>query len=137
MPSLTVRHDGEVRFVVDIRGHEVATDQPIADGGRDTGPAPVELFVASLATCVAFYARRYLERHGLPDEPIDVVATYSMGSSPARVARIDVAIVVPEGVPAARRSALLAVASHCTVHNTLTTPPDVDIRLADAAESAA
>jgi hypothetical protein len=27
-------------------------------------PNPTELFAASLATCVAFYAGRYLDRHG-------------------------------------------------------------------------
>jgi hypothetical protein len=39
-------------------------------------------------------------------------------------------ITVPNGVPADRRDALLAVASHCTVHNSLTTPPYVTMALA-------
>jgi uncharacterized OsmC-like protein len=36
---------------------------------------------------------------------------------------------VPGGVPAQRRDALLAVASHCTVHNTLRQKPAVSIEL--------
>ena len=83
-------------------------------------------------TCVAFYARRYLARHDLPTDGLAVEATFEMGSRPARVAGIDMRLIVPEGVPAERLDALLAVATHCTVHNTLASEPDVAITLADA-----
>jgi uncharacterized OsmC-like protein len=120
--------DGE-RFAIGIRGHRVTVDQPLADGGEDTAPTPTELLVASLASCVAFYARRYLARHGLPTAGLSVSADYTMGTRPVRVADLSVDIQVPDGVPAERRDALLAVASHCTVHNTLTDHPTVTIAL--------
>jgi uncharacterized OsmC-like protein len=47
------------------------------------------------------------------------------------VAAVRLAIRLPAGVPEARRRALLAVASHCTVHNSLRTPPEVTITLGD------
>ena len=56
MPTVTVTHDVGDRFDIAIRGHVVHVDQPESDGGSDTGPTPTELFVASLASCVAFYA---------------------------------------------------------------------------------
>ena len=46
----------------------------VGDGGEDTGPTPTELFIASLAGCVAFYARRYLDRHDQPTEGLTVEA---------------------------------------------------------------
>ena len=49
---------------------------------------------------------------------------------PARVGAVRLRITVPGGVPPQRTGALLAVASHCTVHNTLTAPADVAITLA-------
>jgi uncharacterized OsmC-like protein len=55
-----------------------------------------------------------------------------MGAKPARVAGIGMRLIVPEGVPVERLDALLAVATHCTVHNTLTSEPEVTITLADA-----
>ena len=64
--ALTVAHRGGDRFRIRVRGHEIDVDQPVGDGGEDTAPTPTELFVAGLASCVAFYARRYLARHGLP-----------------------------------------------------------------------
>ena len=131
-PPMRVEHRGGDKFDINIRGHVVRVDQPVKDGGEDTGPTPTELFIASLASCVAFYARRYLARHDLPTDGLAVEATFEMGSRPARVAGIEVRLIVPEGVPAERLDALLAVASHCTVHNTVDSTPEVSITLADA-----
>jgi uncharacterized OsmC-like protein len=135
MNEILVSHDGGDRFTVDIRGHRLTVDQPIEDGGLDTAPTPTELFVAGLAACVAHYARRYLARHDLPTEGLAVETRFSMATRPARVDRIDVCLHLPDGVPDERRAALLAVASHCTVHNTLENAPHVVIGLAE--ESAA
>jgi len=129
---LRVEHRGGDKFDINIRGHLVRVDQPVKDGGQDTAPTPTELFIASLASCVAFYARRYLSRHDLPTEGLAVEATFAMGAKPARVAGIGMRLIVPEGVPVERLDALLAVATHCTVHNTLTSEPEVTITLADA-----
>lgn len=130
MPALTVSHLGADRFAIQVRDHQVLVDQPLDAGGEDTAPTPLELMLASLASCVGFYARRYLVRHGLPEEGLAVTATAEVGSRPARLTTIEIALAVPEGVPAERRDALLAVASACTVHNTLMTPPEVSITLA-------
>ena len=127
---MRVEHRGGDKFDIKVRGHVVRVDQPVKDRGEDTAPTPTELFIASLASCVGFYARRYLARHNLPTDGLAVEATFAMGSKPARVAGIDVRLVVPDGVPAERLDALLAVASHCTVHNTLERTPDVSITLA-------
>ena len=130
---LRVEHRGGDQFDINVRGHVISVDQPVKDGGDDTAPTPTELFIASLASCVAFYARRYLARHDLPTEGLAVEATFDQGTRPARVSGIDVRLILPDGVPAERRDPLLAVATHCTVHNTLTTTPEISITLADAA----
>ena len=128
--AVTVTHEAEDRFGIAIRDHVIHVDQPVADGGEDTAPTPTELFVASLASCVAFYARRYLLQHGLPEEGLSVSAEADMGSKPTRVAGMRVTVTVPDGVPEEKRQALLAVASHCTVHNTLIQTPEVVVNLA-------
>lgn len=121
--------DGD-RFDIDLRQHRVTVDQPIALGGDDTGPTPTELFVAGLAACVAFYARRYLRRRGLDAAGLTVQTSYRMGTRPARVTNVTMTIDVPSGVPEDRRSALLAMATHCTVHNSITTAPEIEVVLA-------
>ena len=132
MPTLAVQHVDGDRFTIGIRDHLIDVDQPVTDGGEDTAPTPTELFVASLASCVAFYARRYLARHHLPSAGLRVTTDYRMGSHPARVSDIRIGITLDSAVPHDRRQALLAVATHCTVHNSLTHPPAIDIALAES-----
>ncbi|MDQ2749701.1 MAG: OsmC family protein [Actinomycetota bacterium] len=127
--SMTVTHLGADRFAVEIRGHTVMVDQPVDVGGEDTAPTPTELFIASLATCVAFYARRFLARHDIPADGLSVTTGYTTGGTRNRVTDIGIRITPPPGLPIERRDALLAVASHCTVHNTLHEPPAVQITL--------
>jgi putative redox protein len=126
----------DVRFVageayeVAVRGHRVVVDQPADAGGDDTAATPTELFVASLATCVAFYAGRYLSRHGYSRDGLAVSAGYEMATDrPARVGQIRLTVKVPRDLPEQRRAALGAVVSHCTVHNSLISPPAVAIDL--------
>jgi putative redox protein len=126
----------DVRFVageayeVTVRGHRLLVDQPAEAGGQDGAPTPTELLVASLATCVAFYAGRYLTRHGYGRDGLAVSVGYEMASDrPARVSGIRLTVRVPASLPPQRWAALRAVVSHCTVHNSLTVPPSVTIDL--------
>lgn len=127
--SVTVEHvDGE-RYAVGVRGHMLVVDQPLADGGDDTAPTPTELFVASLASCVAFYAGRYLDRHGLSRRGLRVAASFTMAADhPARVASMSLKVAAP-ALPEERRAGFLAVIRRCTVHNTLHLTPRIDIGL--------
>ncbi|MCZ7461928.1 OsmC family protein [Streptomyces sp. WMMC940] len=116
---------------VTVRGHALRVDQPVTDGGQDTGPTPVELFVASVAACVAHYAGRFLERHGLDRGALRVTADHTMAADrPARVATLTVDVDVP-GLPPARARPLEAVAARCAVKNTLEHPPAITVRLRD------
>lgn len=131
MPALCVTHDEADRFTVCVRNHRLAVDQPITEGGGDMGLSPVEMFVASIATCVGHYARRYLHRHGLPEDPLAVAAHWTMAANPVRIGSLRLDLNLPDELPPVRRRAVLAVARHCTLHNTLNSPPDVTIEFAD------
>lgn len=130
MNGIKVRHEEGDRFRVSIRGHELFVDQPVDDGGQDSAPTPTELFVAGLASCVAFYAGRFLRRHDLPAEGLAVDCGFEFAPDrPARVGKVELVVHLPEGFPEERRTALLSVVEHCTVHNSLTQPPEIGIAL--------
>ena len=134
MNALVVRSLGGDRYAVEVRGHELIVDQPADTGGTDVGPTPVELFVASLASCVAHYAGGYLARHHICRDGLRVDTTWQMAQDrPARVASIALRITPPSALPPGRLPALLAVARACTVHNSLERVPDVSIEVADEA----
>ena len=113
-----------------VRGHRILVDQPEDSGGHDSAPTPVELLVASLATCVAYYAGRYLTRHGYSRDGLAVSAAFTMaGDRPARVSDIRLTVRVPASLPAERRPAMQAMVRHCTVHNTVVSTPSITIDL--------
>lgn len=117
-------------YEITVRGHRIMVDQPAEAGGGDLAPTPTELFVASLASCIAFYAGRYLTRHGCDRTGLAVSATYDLATSrPARVSGMRIIVKVPTGLPHERWPALAAVVNRCTVHNTLHDPPEVSIEL--------
>jgi uncharacterized OsmC-like protein len=123
---IQVTHQDGDRYTVRIRGHELVTDQPVEAGGDDAGPTPTELFVAGLAACVAFYAGRFLRRH--TDSSVSVACTYDMSEDrPARVIAVRMSVDVPTALRDDVREGLRRAVEHCTVHNSLRTPPDVHI----------
>lgn len=123
---MTVDWRGSDRLSVHIRGHEVLVGEPSEAGGSDLGPTPTELFVASLAACVAYYAELFLRRHGVLTEDFGVECSFAMsGDRPTRVAAVDLTVTVPPGVDAQWHDALQRVVEHCAVHNSLQAPPQV------------
>lgn len=123
---IAVDYESGDRLRINVRGHEVVSDQPVEDGGSDAGPTPTELFVASLGACVAFYAERFLRRNALSTDGMKVECTYLWAESPHRIGEIQLVVEAP-GLTDAKRAAFSRVVEHCTIHNTLLHPPAVRI----------
>jgi uncharacterized OsmC-like protein len=122
-------------YEIRVRDHVLTVDQPRSDGGRDTAPTPVELFVSSVAACAAHYAGRFLDRHGASREGLRVQGRFRMADDrPARVSEISLAVRAP-ALPEDRLPALRAVVSHCTVSNTLARPPETHLTVVCGAEA--
>jgi uncharacterized OsmC-like protein len=137
MERIVVRPAGGQRYSLEIRGHELVVDQPADAGGTDTAPTPTELFVAGLASCIAFYAGRYLDRHGVCSEGLLVDTEWEFAEGrPARVGTIRIVVTPPRDLPEERLPGFLAVARHCTVHNSLEAPPEIAVELADSSVAA-
>jgi putative redox protein len=125
--TIEVRHEGGDRFAITMGRHRVVVDQP---GSGDEGPTPTELFVASLASCAAFYAGRFLARHGVATDGLGVSCSYAMAEDrPARVGAIDLRLLLPAGFPPALEDRVRAVVERCTVRNSIASPPDVSLEL--------
>ncbi|HET7753786.1 MAG TPA: OsmC family protein [Anaeromyxobacteraceae bacterium] len=55
-----------------MRTHRVTVDEPVARGGADTGPSPLEALASALAACTAITLRMYAERKGWELETVRV-----------------------------------------------------------------
>jgi putative redox protein len=128
--TMRAEYESDDKFSISIGGHQVAVDESVEDGGTDSAPTPVELFVASLAACMAITARRYLSRHGIPPKGLRVEADFAMSQDlPRRVGSIRVRIRPPAGFPRRRAKAMLAVVERCTVHNSISESPAIRVEL--------
>lgn len=127
--NLTVTYKGGTRFDVASGNHTLVTDQPIKDGGSEAGMSPVELFVGSLASCVAYFVGRYCARHQIPCEGCTVDAEWSYAEQPHRVGAVELRVNLPSAVTPEQQDKLLRVAHGCTVHQSLSVPPQVGIRV--------
>jgi putative redox protein len=138
-PIQTSRHsivslpEGGLRFTATVRDHRVATDQPVRLGGDDTAPTPLELLSVSLASCVALYARHYLDSRQLEAEELAVEVKPVWRDDPGRISRFDVTVHVPAGLCEEDRTGLEAQAQSCPVHHTLAMAPEITFQLRDLA----
>jgi uncharacterized OsmC-like protein len=128
--ALTVTFREGTRFDITSGSHDVITDQPVEDGGQDAGMSPVELFVGSLAGCVAYFVGRYCARHQIPHVGFTVEAEWSMAEQPHRVGAISLRLNLPVKLTPEQQDRLLKVAHGCTVHQSITSPLSVQITVA-------
>jgi uncharacterized OsmC-like protein len=129
--GVVITWQGGGRFNADARGHGVVIDQPKDEGGSDEGMAPLECLAVSLGSCVGFFAARFAQRHGAALEALRVDVTWDYAERPHRVGRFDVRLTYRGAIDQSMRDRLLAVARGCTVHHTLTHPPEVNVTLND------
>ncbi len=130
MPTLIVKHEGGVASSINVRGHKVMADVPPPMGGEDRGPTPVDLLAGSLGACIAFYVSRWCREAGLPHEGMEIEVEYELDMEIHCVPVIGVKIKMPANFPEERRKALMHVAEHCTVHNTLCRLPQITMAFA-------
>ncbi|HTP68125.1 MAG TPA: OsmC family protein [Dongiaceae bacterium] len=128
--EVTVEHLGSVQFEIRARGHLLASDQPIEEGGFDEGMTPPEFLLASLASCAGFYASQYLRKHKLALEGTRVRVTCDKVKDPRPrmnnfVVQIECLVELSEKHGRGVREAV----EHCLVHNTLVHPPTITLKL--------
>lgn len=124
-----VTWQGGVRFAADVRGHRMVIDQPKDEGGSDEGMTPLECLAVSLGSCVAYFAARFAQRHGAALEALRVDVAWDYAERPHRVGRFDVRLTYRGAIDRTMCERLLAVARGCTVHHTLTHPPEISVTL--------
>jgi len=119
-----------VKFDIQARSHRITSDQPAENGGADCGMTPPELLLASLGSCAAFYAAEYLKTRNLSKSGVEVSVTAEKLLKPARVGNFRVLVTSPVALTAEQNEGMMRSVHHCLVHNTLMSPPEIDIEIA-------
>ena len=123
--EVTVQHLGDVKFEAVTRGHRVMCDQPLNNGGSDSGMTPPEYLLVSLGTCVGFYAAQYMKTRSLAHDSLEVKVLAEKAAAPARLVKFRVEVTVP-GLDPTHHAGLLRAANACLIHNTLLHAPSIE-----------
>jgi putative redox protein len=137
--NVVARGVGTNVFTTEVEAgrHRLAADEPVADGGADTGPSPYELLLAALGSCTAMTLRLYAERHGWPLEDVTVVLNHDRiyaedcadcDTTEGRLDRISREITIAGDLTADQRATLLRIADRCPIHRTLTSEIVIETR---------
>ncbi len=121
--EINVRSTGGLVVEARFGAFQVATDQPVEDGGTNTAPSPFDLFLASLATCAGYYVAAFCQERGLSTDGIDLKMTSDWNEKTHLVENIHIDIALPEDFPEKYRRAVIRVAGMCTVKRHLDNPP--------------
>jgi putative redox protein len=132
--SANVTETGESLYAVNINvsGHTLKGDEPVAKGGGNFGPAPYDLLLAALGECTAMTVRWYAKQQNWPLERVEVNLTHQ------KIDKVDVfekeVIVYGDALTPDQHQKLVDVAAKCPVQRTLES--DVVIRTSNASEIA-
>ena len=118
--DIEVIFPGGKRVDAFVGTHVIHTDQPVAQGGEDSAPAPFDLFLASLATCAGIYVVGFCQARGIPTEDIRLVQHVDPDA-------IRLEVQLPASFPERYRDAVARAAEGCKVKKLLAHPPAITV----------
>jgi uncharacterized OsmC-like protein len=120
MSTITTVYKGDMEFEAIMGEHRLTIDVSPNRGGKGRGPRSTQLFVASLASCVAVFVASYCARTGLDATDLSVDVNYGEDDAePTSLVDLEVVINLPHADIGDRREAIRRVAEHCPVHETV------------------
>jgi putative redox protein len=100
-----------------VRDHKIIIDEPIGNGGRDTGPSPSEYLCISLASCTTATMKMYANHKQWKVDSIAVDVEKETTADGKNIFKRTLYIKGP--LDDAQMNRLLQIANACPVHKIL------------------
>jgi putative redox protein len=72
MPNVSLSLQQDFKTVTKVRDHTLIADEPEGVGGGNAGPAPSEMLLSAIGSCMAITMRLYANRKEWPLERVDI-----------------------------------------------------------------
>jgi putative redox protein len=106
-----------------MRGHLIVADEPVANGGKDTGPTPTELVLSGLAACTASTLRMYADKKGWDVERIDLeISIHIEKTETGQISHLESIINITGNITTEEKTRMIEIAQKCPVHKLLSNP---------------
>ena len=76
MGQIITQHKGGMLFETEMGKHKLVIEGPESWGGKDRGPMPPQIFMASIGSCVGVLVAHFCDTHGLDDTGLQVTVEY-------------------------------------------------------------
>jgi len=119
--EITTRQTGPLTFATDNGAVVVKV------GGDNF--QPVELFLASLGSCMLSTMLEYAERNHIHLADASVDLSGQMANKPRRIGQVNVVYHLPVELSQVHIDALVRAGNHCTIHQSLERPPELVVRV--------
>lgn len=139
-PGTVIVRERDKKFAREIftQQHRLISDEPVEQGGADSGANPYELLLAALGSCTSMTLRMYANHKKLDLEAIEVTLRHSRvhlddcescDDKNTLVDKIDREIKLVGRLDDDQRKRLLEIADKCPVHKTLVNEIVIETKL--------
>lgn len=122
--------NGPFEVQIALGRHLLTGDEPVQQGGQDSGPAPYQLLCAALAECAAMTVRLFARKHDWPLDRVSVEVSLArkleLVSAQPKDSFVCTLRLDGNSLTAEQRLRLVQVAAHCPVHTTLIGEPRIE-----------
>ncbi|MGB3382910.1 MAG: OsmC family protein [Rhodanobacter sp.] len=126
---------GGAAYAVDFtddQGNRWHADEPLEEGGANTGPAPHRLLLSALGACTAITLQMYAARKQWPLQHVDVELAFNPDGTPESGNDISRVITLQGALDDEQRERLLQIANKCPIHKVLTGEVRIASRLGNS-----
>ena len=118
--------------------HHLLADEPESVGGKNLGPTPYDLLMASLGTCTAMTLKMYADRKGWRLGEINVYLNHEkvhrkdgdlLETGGGKISKFSRLLEIQGNITEEISEKLLEIANKCPVHKTLHEPIEVETRI--------
>ena len=137
---IIVQETGVGRYTQEIiiGDHVIIADEPIENGGNNTGPSPYDFILAGLGACTSMTLRMYADFKKIPLDKVIVKLSHekvyaldciNCENEKSKIDHIERLIELQGDLSQEQREKLIEIANKCPVHRTLTSTTEIVTRL--------
>jgi putative redox protein len=129
--TISISFPGGVAVDATLGGNTVHTDQP-RPLGEGAAMSPFDLFLASIGTCMGFYALRFCQEREISTVGLALTLDSIRDEERKLVATLKIALRLPRDFPEKYVDAIRRSVEHCSVKRHLLEPPAFELSLSAA-----